>query len=640
MPVLHLIAAAVAAVTATPSPSPSPSASPIPVIAHVVTSDRSDEAVTRATRVTYVVTRAQIERDGDRTVGDAIASLPGVELERYGAIGANESYGIRGSSTAQVLVLVDGLPAPGSFSNSVNLGTFSTAGVERIEVVEGGGSTLFGAGALGGIINVITQPAARPAAQVRWGSFADRQFQAAAAGFSVERIVSENDYPLPAYAPGGVPAPTTRNNADYEATTLRYGLQRTIGSVEAELGLGIDSSHGGTPGFYPYVSATSRQDEVDRDGVLTLRSHGRRSTTTLQIGATQQQIAFDCDQSVDLSCFQPSASLSLESRANVGLRNAVDAGAHRLLYGIDLSRGSVMTNTGGALLPVAPSATPPPPIASATLAQTAAYVEDVADLSRTARVYAGVRAERDGGLGGEVSPSLGFDAALTSWLHLKTNYATAFRAPNATELYYPGYGNPALHPERARVGDVTLTATGPAGSLALGWFSNRTNDLIVPVLVYTNPSQYVYIYQPQNVDRAFMQGLTLDARTRPYRGVAVTLNATDLYAAQNLSNATRLPNDAVFTVNLGLEISGARSGPFAGAGIAQRLVGARGPVDFTQPAFFQPVAYANLSAHLDLRLDPRLSLILRGFDLGNERYAEVSGYPMPGRSFAVELQTK
>lgn len=638
----HLVAALAATVAASPSSSPSPSPSPsaVPIIAHVVTSDRSDEALARATRVTYVVSRDDIERDGYRTVGDALATIPGVELENYGAIGANQSYGIRGSSSAQVLVLVDGLPAPGSLSNSVNLGTFSTAGVQRIEVVEGGGSTLYGQGAVGGIINVITQATTQPTADVRWGSFADRELQAGAAGFFVDRVIAQNAYSLPAYAPGGVAAPTTRDNAAYEATTIRYGTQRTIGTIDAALSLGIDSSHVGAPGYYPYVSTTSQQDTVDRDGVLTLRARGRRSLTTLQIGGEQQQLAFDCDETVDLSCFQPSASLSLESRVSLGLRDAVDAGAHRLLYGVDLSRGTVMSNTGGGSLPVAPSATPPPPISSAALAQTAAYVEDVADISANARVHAGVRAERDGSLGGEISPSIGFDTALASWLRLKANYGTAFRAPNASELYYPGYGNPNLRPERARVGDVTLSASGASGSLALGWFSNDTHDLIVPVLVQSYPSQYVYIYQPENVDHAVMQGLTLAARTRPYGGIAATLNVTDLYAAQDLTSQTRLPNDAVFAVNVGLQVLGARDGPFGGAGVTERLVGARGPVDFTQPAFFQPVAYANLSAFVDFRLDPRLSLVVRGFDLGNERYAEVSGYPMPGRSFAVELQAK
>lgn len=644
---LSLIAAAVAAVVTSPTPSPTPSpsasppATPVPQIAHVVTSDRSDESVTRATRVTYVVTQDQIQRNGYRTVGDAIASVPGVALERYGAIGSNDSYGIRGSSSAQVLVLVDGLPAPGSFANSVNLGTFSTAGVARIEIVEGGGSTLYGTGAVGGIINVITAHAPQTSATLRWGSFGDRDLQAGAFGFSLERIAASNAYPLPAYTIAGVSQPTSRENSDFEETTLRYGAQRSLGAVDAELSLGIDASHGGEPGFYPYVSSTSRQDEVDRNAGLTLRTHGRRASVTLQLGGTQQQIAFNCSEAIEpLACFQPSASLSLESRVDLDLRNAVDAGAQRLLYGIDLSRGTVMTNTGGVSLPTAPSATPPPAVSTAALAQTAAYFEDVADVGHDTRVYAGVRAERDGALGGEISPSLGLTANLSRSLSVKLNAATAFRAPNASELYYPGYGNPLLHPERARVGDVTLTDSAAFGDLAFGWFTNRTNDLIVPVLVRSYPSQYVYIYQPENIDRAAMQGFTLDLKTRPYHGISVALNATDLYTALDLSAGTRLPNDPVFTVNLGLQIAGSRNGAFAGAGISERLVGNRGPVDEAQPLFFQPVAYANLSGFADVRIGPRLDLFIRGFNLGNERYADVAGYPLPGRSFALELRGK
>jgi len=629
------------AVAALSSPTPSPSPSPIPQIAHVVTSDRSDEAITRATRVTYVVTQDQILRNGYRTVADAIASVPGIEVERYGAIGSNVSYGIRGTETAQVLVLVNGMPAPGSLSDSVNLGTFSTAGVQRVEIVEGGGSTLYGAGSVGGIINIITDRPLEPAGTLRWGSFDDRELRASVEGFSFERIDATNGYSLPAYTLNGAALPTTRNNGDYEATTLRYGGARSIGTVDAELSLGIDATHGGAPGFYPYVSTTSRQDEVDKDGVLTLRSHGRRSTTTLQLAGTLQQIAFDCNETAEPSaCFQPSASLTLESRVALDLRNAVDAGHQQIVYGVDVSRGTVMANTGGAFVQAEPSATPPPPVSSAALVQTAAYVEDVADFSRALRGYAGVRAERDGTLGGEVSPSAGLEARLSPVASIKLNYATAFRAPDATELYYPGFGNPSLHPERAQVGDVTFYDSGVLGGVSLDWFTNHTNDLIVSTLVYANPAQYIYIYEPENVDHALMQGLTLDVKSPPYHGMSLALNATDLYSALDLTTGNRLPNDPVFTVNLALRIAAARSGAFAGAGVSERIAGARGPIDQSQPLFFQPIAYANLGAYVAFRLTNRLNLFVRGYNLGDERYADVLGYPLPGRAFALELQTK
>ena len=79
----------------------------------------------RTARTTYVVTAAQIARDGDRTVADALERVPGVDVVRYGAFGAATSVGIRGSSSQQVLVLVDGLPMAGSQINDVNLEQFA-----------------------------------------------------------------------------------------------------------------------------------------------------------------------------------------------------------------------------------------------------------------------------------------------------------------------------------------------------------------------------------------------------------------------------------------------------------------------------------------------------------------------------------
>ena len=149
-----LLAALVAAL---PLPSPTPTV--VPEIAHVVTSDRGIESAQRTARTTYVVTAAQIAQDGNRTVADALESVPGVDVVRYGAFGATTSVGIRGSSSQQVLVLVDGLPAAGGQIDDVDLEQVPVSGIDRIEIVEGGGSTLYGSGSIGGVINIITAPA-------------------------------------------------------------------------------------------------------------------------------------------------------------------------------------------------------------------------------------------------------------------------------------------------------------------------------------------------------------------------------------------------------------------------------------------------------------------------------------------------
>ena len=182
-----------AAAVATASPSPTPSVGP--EIAHVVTSDRSLESAARTARTTYVVTAAQIARDGDRTVADALERVPGVNIVRYGAFGAAATVGIRGSSSQQVLVLVDGLPMAGSQINDVNLEQFAASGIDRIEVVEGGGSTLYGSGSIGGVINIITAPqAARSTATFAAGSFDEQTYLLQTPFVTFQRTYATNDY--------------------------------------------------------------------------------------------------------------------------------------------------------------------------------------------------------------------------------------------------------------------------------------------------------------------------------------------------------------------------------------------------------------------------------------------------------------
>ncbi|HET9031168.1 MAG TPA: TonB-dependent receptor [Candidatus Aquilonibacter sp.] len=598
---LRVMAAAAVVV----SPSPSPSASPPPEITHVVTADRSESTLHNTTRTTYVVTAAQIAQRGFRTVGDALADVPGVEIDRYGGIGSNVSYGIRGSSSAQVLVLFDGMPAPGTFANSVQFGTISTAGVRRIEVVEGGGSTLYGTGAIGGIINIITDSqTARANASVLYGTYGDVELHAQGEGFTLDRVVSQNTY---------------RTNSDYQSTTARAGFDRKIGRVDAGFRGSLENDHLGAPGPLSFESPTSREGDTNGSGSLIFSMRTAHAFPTLQLGASHQTIAFGCDASgADPNCFLATQAVSTENRVNASFRNTVSARASRLIYGVDLARGIVRADDGNG------------DIVYDALAQSAAYVQNNWAL-HNGDLYFGVRGERDGSLGGEISPSFGLREELRGGVTFKLNAASAFRAPNASELYFPNYGNPNLAPERAQVGDVSLHFSRALGGVSLGWFTNYTHDLII-----ADPNNN---YAPRNVAQARMQGLTFEARTLPLNGVTFGLNATDLYRAEDLYLQERLPNDPVFTVNGLLEFTGRPTALVAGGGIAVRIAGVREPLDLTEPAFAQSSQYSTSDAFVRLRVAPRALLSLRVNNLGNERYAEVSGYPMPGRSFTVTLST-
>ena len=604
---------------------PSPSPSSVPQIAHVVTSDRSSETPASAARTTYVVTQKQIAEHGYTTVAQAIATVPGVYLTSYGPGAALAQAQIRGSTSSQVLVLIDGAPAAGAQLDSVDLNSIQTIGVERIEVVEGGGSTLYGSGSMGGIINIITSSHKGTDADVTIGSFGRQDVRIQTPNLSFQRSVGIENFSLP-----GAP---TLSDADYGVTAGRVSFARTLGGVRARFAAGITARDLGSNGGDRFFSPTSRQDDVTRDAHLTLDRTSGAATTTLQLDASSYTLAVNCNTPIDPTCFNsyitpamPYSELDTEGRVEAGLRTVVDTGHGSTIYGIDLSRGVASINDGLG-----------DPIETRPFDQVAAYVQQRWLLHGGNVFYAGLRGETDGSAGGAYSPSIGAIVRVANHIDVRANAATAFRAPSVDELYYPNFSNPNLVSEKTRVDDLTVNDDAILGGAELGFFSTSGNNLIVDDATYT----------PQNIGHASIRGATFTLATKPLDGFTATLGATDLYRAQDLDAVAggdvnagqRIPGRGpVLQANLDIEYAG--SGTLQSAGISDRDQGIRSAIGTASPAFDQAIAYSTVDAFARFRVGSHGLLTLRCYNLGDARYAIVTGYPMPGRSFALELSTR
>lgn len=633
-----MFATVFAAIVAAP-PSPSPSPTVVPQIAHVTTSDRGLESAARTARTTYIVTAAQIARDGDRTVADAIEAVPGVNVVRYGAFGAATTVGIRGSSSQQVLVLVDGLPIAGGQIDDVNLEQLSVAGIDRIEVVEGGGSTLYGSGSIGGVINIITAPQMqRTSATVATGSFDETTYLLQTPYLSFQRTYAANDY--------SVENAPNRQNAQAGLTAITARYAHSIGAFDVTISGDIGNALEGAPGELGYFSSTSEQNNVNRDVRLNVEHRSTQATATLQLGDSSQDLSFTCNTPVDPNCPNssyptpgpgmtsnpPYAQILYDQHWMASLRNVVGTARERLIYGVDLMRGvaRVDQGTGGG----SPLAADNAPVID-PYAQTAAYIQSQWFGGSGQQFYAGLRAERDGGVGGAYSPSIGGILPLVAALELKLNAATAFRAPTAEELYYPDYSNPNLQPERTRVADATLVDPSLWGGVTFGWFTTSGSNLIV-----SPPPAYI----PENVGHASIQGLSLGITTPPTHGYTAKLDVTNLYRAQDLDTNSRLPGRGpVFAVSLGLRYVPPATSRFDGFRVVALTQGPQeSPDPYLSPAYavYQPATFTTVNGDLGYRLTPELVLALRAYNLGNARYALYAGYPMPGRAFTVELRSR
>lgn len=137
----------------------------------VVTGTRTPERSQRATVKTDVVTREEAERRGATNVAEALSTQPGVRVDpgAYGHLGGVSAIQIQGFDLQRVLILEDGEPVVGDVGGAVDLAGIPLGDVERIEIVTGPTSALYGSSAIGGVVNVITAPPRRegPSARLR-----------------------------------------------------------------------------------------------------------------------------------------------------------------------------------------------------------------------------------------------------------------------------------------------------------------------------------------------------------------------------------------------------------------------------------------------------------------------------------------
>ena len=138
-----------------------------------------------------------------------------------------------------------------------------------------------------------------------------------------------------------------------------------------------------------------------------------------------------------------------------------------------------------------------------------------------------------------------------------------------------------------------------------------------------------------NQQQSSVAGFILDASTKPLNGIVTRVSVTDTYRALGYNDgftAQRLIDRPVFSTSLDVGYTGPRGGILAAAGAVAHTVGILDTGGAGN--------YTTIDGYVRLRLAPRALLSLRVYDLGNERYEEAAGYPMPGRTFVVELSTR
>jgi vitamin B12 transporter len=452
--------------------------------------------------------------EADRYAGEAkgvaelVATAPGVAVNDYGGLGQLATASIRGASAGGVLVFLDGLPLNTAFGGGVDLSTIPRHWVERLEVVRGAEGAHYGAGALGGVLNVVTR---RPEAE-RWSA------EATAGSFETFSAAADRSF--------GGPAVSVLAAASADRTSGRFGwrydpTQSQPDNGDEEERVRTDNASLRAGGIVKVAAAVGAL----RIDALLLGSGGRR------------EIPPDPDLGGRAGWQEDGRALVMMRVAGLsrvpGL--ALAARAHARLDRLDVRIGTLSEQRGGAtgialdatwdhrggIATAALEAGGDLVDASGTGARTratftAALSEDLGFAAGRVRVAPAIRFEQVGPFRGW-SGKLGGSVRLAPALSVRGSAGRTFRAPAFAELYLAQglvRPNPALVPETGAGGDVALVLDGAAGFASAGAFATLYEDLILYDAVSFN------MFQPRNIGRAVASGFELEAATAPARHLA------------------------------------------------------------------------------------------------------------------------
>lgn len=627
----------------------SDSATPLEEI--VVTADRSPTPVSRSVASTTVITGAELRQRGVYFVEDALRQVPGASVVSSGSYGGLGSLFLRGGESDYVKVLIDGVPvnqAGGSF----NFGTLSTDDIERIEVVRGPVSVLYGSDAVAGVVQIMTRRGTgRLHTEVRSqaGTYGTWRGETGVSGGGEKVAYSAN---LSRYRTDG----TLAFNSGYRSTVGSGAL--TV-HPDARTDLTLTARTGDNTFHFPtdFTGAVVDSNQKSLQDATTIglevaRRFSERAELRVLLASHSQ------NDGADNLPDSPGDTLGFFSQSQTRtLRRSVDA------RGIVQATSRVKVTAGGQaefedLREFSTSGSPlAGPVSGSTFTGSrrniGAYGQTVIDLGRRSLLNLGARLDDNRRFGTHFTYRAGVVYGLGDGLRARGSIGSAFKEPSLRENFANSafeVGDPGLKPEQSRSWEVGLEQSLAGGTVTLTgtYFHQRFRDLIqydgnVP------PGQPNY----RNVTRATSRGLEVSADLRPVRGTTVTASYTFLRtrvddaglatgAGDVFVNGQQLIRRPKHSARLDART---RLADRLGLGIGMSYVGRRDDVDF-RPF---PSVRAALPSYVTVDADASLDLLrespgrigvagtLRVENLFDRRYDTIVGFAGRGRAILAGL---
>lgn len=447
----------------------------------VVTATRTPTKTSNVIAQTRVIDSEELKRYQGQTVTDVLKNQPGINITQSGGMGTASNFYMRGFDSKQVLVLIDGIRYGSISLGSPSLNLLSADQLDRIEILYGAsGSSIYGSDAMGGVIQIFTKgnsvDKSNVSTTVGYGS--NNHYQVGVTG-QLKNTTSSLSLGVSRNETDGFNAIANSNSADYNAdddgfksTNASLALQHKISdSLSAGLSAlytdsttDIDSAGNAFPNAYSDQKNGSANAYLQYKTPLTVSklSYGQ----SIDKSTSHDANSINYQEGSQYDTTQEQARLETSINAQPG---TVTVGAEWLSQKLDAS--DVLDF----------SAYPNPAVQTAydpddRTVKSAFVGYQLADTYYD--LQANYRVDDNSQYGNKSTYNLGAAIRPLAGMRIGANYATGFRAPTFNDLYWPGFSNPNLKPERTKNTEVFVEYANDAQTSRLTGYYTDAEDLI------------------------------------------------------------------------------------------------------------------------------------------------------------------
>lgn len=569
----------------------------------VISAIKTEQSLKNTTSNVDIITAEELEERHTITLIDALRSFTNIPITQNGGIGQTSSFFQRGFSSDNTIIMVNGIRYndPTTTKGQAQLEHLMISDIERIEIINGAQSGIWGANAVAGVINIITKEATeklRMNATTEYGSYATTKLSADAS-----QKLGKLSYYLGfnRLSTKGISAatPRSKNPEEYEADGY---INHTF---NAKLGYDLTSADT-LSGQFTYISAASEYDystsqpnsgdyklhQNDRLGNITYRHHFGNGDF---INATYAMTSFNKNDPLGYTGYKTfqgyNKELTVHGTYHYLPNSFIVSGINTLdskntLNGKELdSKGIFFTNTNQFQ----------------KLIVTESLRRDTYDL-----------------FDHKTTGKIGAKYFFSDEMSLSTNYGTAYRTPSLSELY--GYGgNTALKPETTKSIDATLQYD----ALSVTYYDNTVTNLIE----YRYPAGYNNV-----IGNSTFRGYELRYAEDFQKILSVDLSYNRLFAQDK--NSQYLHRRANESAKASLMYY---PNPQCSLGTNANYIGTR----YNELAqTIQTGRYTLWNIVANYAITPSITLYLKGDNMTDKRYQEVDGYGALGRTFYIGMNAR